>query len=63
MNWNPGSPTVSNAKWSVPPTDHGDTVVKPRSARGAAHDSKIAAAAAFPCVQMPRSRPVPLSML
>ena len=63
MNWKPGSPTSSKATWSVPLTARGDTVVNPRSASGATHGSKTAAAAAFSWVQMPRRRPVPLSML
>ena len=49
MNWNPGSPTASNDRWSVPPVFLRVSVVIPRLANGFIHTVKMGATASFPC--------------
>ena len=49
MNWNPGSPTASNDRWSVPPVLEMVSVFMPSSLNGPIQASKIGPTAALPC--------------
>ena len=48
---------------AVDVTGLGERIVTPRSRSGAIHCSKTGRTARFPCIQIPRTRPVPLSEL
>jgi hypothetical protein len=49
MNWNAGSPTASNDRWSVPVVLASVRVRIPPAANGAIQASRIGPTAAFPC--------------
>ena len=49
MNCQPGRPTASNDRWSVPPVFRTVIVVMPMLRNGSIHSRKIGAAASFCC--------------
>src|ERR1017187_10899186 len=61
MNWNPGRPTASNDRWSVPPVFLMVMVVAPSSRNGASQVSNSGRIASFSCKYTPRILPLPLS--